>query len=370
MSIDARKPSVPPHIETLVPYPPGKPIEELERELGVTNSIKLASNENPLGPSPRAVAAMRDALEKMHRYPDGSNFYLREKLAKKFGKPADWFLLGNGSNEIIELLLRTYLREGDEVLTSRSAFAVYAIIAQAIGGKTVEVPLKDMRFDLDAMAAALNERTRVVFLTNPNNPTGTYNTRDELTAFLDKVPTDVVVALDEAYFEFIDEDDYPDGLALLDRYPNLIVFRTFSKIYGLAGLRIGYAVAHPQLLDFMHRVRQPFNVNAVAQAGALAALDDDEFVLRSRENNNQGLRYLYGQLDRLGLSYVRSPANFFLVKGPVPGREVYEALLREGVIVRPVANYGLPEYFRVNVGTPEENRRFIETLERILPGLQ
>lgn len=369
MSTEVKKPLVPHHIETLVPYPPGKPIEELERELGVTHSIKLASNENPLGPSPRAVEAIAKALPELHRYPDGSGYYLRNKLSEKFGRPPEEFILGNGSNEIIELILRTYLGQGDEVLTSATSFAVYAIITQAMGGKITEVPMKDLRFDLEAMAAELRERTRVVFLTNPNNPTGTYNTRDEVIRFLDQVPSDCLVAIDEAYFEFVTAADFPDGLALLDRYPNLIVLRTFSKIYGLAGLRLGYGVANAEITGYLNRVRQPFNVNSLAQVAGLAALDDDDFVKRSQENNQAGLDYLYSELEKLGCSCVPTVTNFFLIKGPVPGRLIYEGLLREGVIARPLENYGLPEYFRINVGTPAENQRFIETLSRILPTL-
>jgi histidinol-phosphate aminotransferase len=369
MSTDVKKPGVPAHIESLVPYPPGKPIEELERELGITHSIKLASNENPLGPSPKAVEAMRQALDGLHRYPDGSGYYLRQRLATKFGLPAEMFILGNGSNELIELLLRTYLGADDEVLTSETSFAVYAIITQAMGGRITEVPMKDLRFDLPAMAARLNSRTRLVFLTNPNNPTGTYNTRAEIEEFLAQVPSDTLVGLDEAYFEFVTASDYPDGLSLLARFPNLVVLRTFSKIYGLAGVRLGYGVAQPEVINYLNRVRQPFNVNLLAQVAGLAALDDDDFVERSKRNNTEGLAFLYAELARLGLSTVPTVANFFLIKGPVKGRVIYERLLREGVIVRSMDNYGLPEYFRVNVGTPAENQRFVAALERILPTL-
>lgn len=369
MSTKAKKPLVPQHIASLIPYPPGKPIDELERELGISGSIKLASNENPLGPSPKAVKAMQAVLSGLHRYPDGSGYYLRNKLAEKFGFPADWFALGTGSNEIIELLLRCFLGKDEEVLTSKTSFAVYAIITQAVGGKITEVPMKDLRFDLPAIAAHINERTKIIFLTNPNNPTGTYYTKAEFDAFLEKVPDDCLVAVDEAYFEFVDAKDYPNGLDYLSGRPNLIVMRTFSKIYGLAGVRLGFAVAHPQIIDFMNRVRQPFNVNLLAQVAGVAALDDDEFVRKSQENNREGLAYLYGELGRLGFSYVPTVTNFFLIEGPVPGRQIYDKLLREGVIVRPLENYGLPKYFRVNVGTPAENRRFIAALEKVLPQL-
>jgi histidinol-phosphate aminotransferase len=369
-STKTKKPLVPQNIESLVPYPPGKPIEELERELGITGSIKLASNENPLGPSPRAVAAMQKVLANLHRYPDGSGYYLRQKLAQKYGYPEEWFVLGTGSNEIIELLLRTFLGRDEEVLTSRTSFAVYAIITQACGGRITEVPMTDdLRFDLPAIAAQINERTKLIFLTNPNNPTGTYYTKAEFEAFLAHVPADCLVAIDEAYFEFVDADDYPNGLDYLRERPNLIVMRTFSKIYGLAGVRLGFGIAHPEVVGYMNRVRQPFNVNMLAQVAGIAALEDDDFVRHAQETNRKGLSYLYAELDKLGLSYVRTVTNFFLIKGPVPGRKIYDALLREGVIVRPLENYGLPQYFRINVGTMEENVRFITTLAKVLPTL-
>lgn len=364
-----KKDLVPPHIESLVPYPPGKPIEELERELGIQNSIKLASNENPLGPSPKAVAAMQAALLNLHRYPDGSGYYLREKLAQKYDFPSDWFVLGTGSNEIIELLLRTFLRQGEEVLTSATSFAVYAIITQAMGGKIHEVPMKDLRFDLDALASHINPRTKIIFLTNPNNPTGTYSTRLEFEKFLAQVPGDCIVAVDEAYFEFVEAADYPNALHYVKNFPNLVVLRTFSKIYGLAGIRLGFGVAHPEITGYIHRVRQPFNVNSLAQAAGMAALDDEEFVLRSQVNNREGLAYLFREFKRLGLECVPTVTNFFLAKGPVAGKVIYDHLLREGVIVRALVNYGLPDYFRVNVGTPEENQRLVSTLQRILPAL-
>ncbi len=360
---------VPPNIESLIPYPPGKPIEELERELGVRNSIKLASNENPLGPSPKAVAAMQAALPHLHRYPDGSGFYLRRKLAEKYGFPDDWFALGTGSNELIELILRTFLGRDEEVLTSRTSFAVYAIITQAVGGRITEVPMRDLTFDLEAIAEAITPRTKIIFLTNPNNPTGTYYARDAFEAFLARVPEDCLVVVDEAYLEFVEAADYPNGLDYLREHANLIVLRTFSKIYGLAGVRLGFGVAHPSIVGYINRVRQPFNVNSLAQVAGVAALDDDEFVEHSRRNNSDGLAYLYAELQRLGLTYVPTVTNFFLIKGPVPGRQIYERLLRVGVIVRPLDNYGLPEYFRINVGTPEENRRFVDALEAVLPTL-
>jgi histidinol-phosphate aminotransferase len=352
-----------------VPYPPGKPIEELERELGIQGSIKLASNENPLGPSPKAVAAMQAALAGLHRYPDGSGYYLRNKLAAKFGFPADWFMLGTGSNEIIELLLRTFLGAGEEVLTSKTSFAVYAIITQAVGGKITEVPMQNLRFDLAAIAAAITPRTKLIFLTNPNNPTGTYYTQAEFDAFLTKVPPDCLVAVDEAYFEFVGAADFPNGLDYVREHENVIVLRTFSKIYGLAGVRLGFGVAHPRIVDFVNRVRQPFNVNLLAQVAGVAALDDDEFVKRSQDSNRAGLAYLYAELTRLGYEYVPTVTNFFLIRGKAPGRKIYDGLLRLGVIVRPLENYGLPAYFRVTVGTPAENERFIRALETIGPAL-
>lgn len=353
-------------IESLVPYPPGKPIEELERELGITGSIKLASNENPLGPSKKAVAAVSNALGNLHRYPDGSGYYLKEKLSSRLNVPTDMIILGNGSNEIIELLIRTFLRPGDETVMADPSFAVYPLVTRAAGGSSILVPLdKDFRHDLPAMAKAITEKTRIVFIANPNNPTGTVVLKDEFSAFMKDVPEEVVVCVDEAYVEFVKCADFPDTLEYIKSGHPVVALRTFSKIYGLAGLRCGYGVADARIINYMDRVRQPFNVNSLAQAAALAALDDGEHLKATLENNKNGLEYLFNELKSFGFEVVPTEANFFLVKVG-DGKSVYNGLLKKGVIVRPMASYGLPEYIRVTVGLPEENRRFIKAFKETI----
>ncbi len=352
-------------IEELVPYPPGKPIEELERELGITGSIKMASNENPLGPSPLGVKAAKEALEGVNRYPDGGCYYLRRALSGRLGVDMEMIITGNGSNEIIELLVRTFLRPGDEAVFGGPSFAVYPLVTKAAGGVGVSVPLKDMTLDLEAMRGAVTERTRIVFIANPNNPTGTIVRGDELGAFIDSMPDDIIICLDEAYCEYVTGSAYPDSLRYIGGEKPVIVLRTFSKIYGLSGLRAGYGIGPAEMIDYMNRVRQPFNMNSIAQAAALAAIGDDGHVERSRRNNASGLEYLYGELTALGLEYVPTEANFFLIKVG-RGREVYEALLKRGVIVRPMESYGLDEYIRLTVGLPAENERFIGSLRDVL----
>lgn len=346
-------------VESLVPYPPGKPIEELERELGISGSIKLASNENPLGPSKKAVDAIAGALKNLHRYPDGSCYYLKERLSERLGVPEDMLIIGNGSNEIIELLIRTFLGNGGEAVMGEPSFAVYPLAVQAAGAVARKVALtKDLRHDLQAMAKAVTEKTRLVFIANPNNPTGTINTAGEFDAFMKALPDGVIVCVDEAYFEFVRDRAFPDSLKYVKDGRPVVVLRTFSKIYGLAGLRVGYGISHPGIIDYMNRVRQPFNVNSLAQVAALAALGDDAHLEKTRENNEKGLAYLFKELGKTGLECVPTEANFFLVKVG-DGLGVYNALLKKGVIVRPMASYGLPEYIRVTVGLPDENARFI-----------
>jgi histidinol-phosphate aminotransferase len=355
---------VPDYIRTLIPYEPGKPIEEVERQYGIAHSIKLASNENPLGPSPRAIAAIRSKLDQLHLYPDGDCFYLKQGLAKKLGVSPESLIFGNGSNEIIELAVRTFLRPGDEAVMARQAFVVYQLVIQAVGGRSTAVALKDFTHDLAAIAGAITPQTRIVFLANPNNPTGTIYRRKEWEKFLAKVSRDVLLIVDEAYFEYVQDPGYPDSLG----YHNdraILTLRTFSKLYGLAGLRIGYGVAPRELIGLMQRVRQPFNVNAAAQWGALAALDDADHVRRSLEVNRQGLEYLAGEFTRLGLEYVPSQANFILLRVG-KGQQVFEQLLRQGVIVRPMGGYQFPEHVRITVGTMEENRKLIDALERVI----
>jgi len=356
---------VPEYIRTLVPYAPGKPIEEVEREYGIASSVKLASNENPLGPAPKALEAIRAKLDQLHLYPDGDCFYLKQGLAKKLGVAQGEIIFGNGSNEIIELAARTFMRVGDEAVMARQAFIVYKLIVQAVGGLAKEIPLRDFTHDLDAIAKAVSPKTRMVFLANPNNPTGTIYRRAEWERLLDLLPEEVLVIADEAYFEYVKDPEYPDSLRYQDRGKTILTLRTFSKLYGLAGLRIGYGVAPSDVIGVMQRVRQPFNVNAAAQWAALAALDDQEHVRKSLAVNRQGMEFFNSEFEKLGLPYVPSQANFILVRVG-NGNEVFQQLLAQGVIVRPVGAYEFPEYVRVTVGTMEENRRFIEALGRII----
>lgn len=353
---------VPQYIRTLVPYAPGKPIEEVERELGISNSVKLASNENPLGPSPKALAVIREKLPQLHLYPDGDCFYLKDGLAEKLGVAPERLIFGNGSNEIIELAARTFLRAGDEAVMARQAFVVYKLIVQTVGGIAKEVALRDFTHDLSAIADAVSPKTRMVFLANPNNPTGTIYHRSEWERFLERLAADVLIIVDEAYFEYVRAAEYPNSLKYHDCGKTLLTLRTFSKLYGLAGLRIGYGIGPQEIVGLMQRVRQPFNVNAAAQWGALAALEDLSHVQRSLEVNRKGMEYLTNELDRLGIEHIPSQANFILLRVG-NGEAVFKNLLTQGVIVRPMGGYEFPEYVRVTVGTMEENQRFIRQLE-------
>lgn len=359
---------VPEYIRTLIPYEAGKPIEEVEREYGISNSIKLASNENPLGPSPKALAAIREKLDQLHLYPDGDCFYLKRGMAQKLGVAPENLIFGNGSNEIIELAVRTFMRPGDEAVMAEQAFVVYPLIVQAIGGRKKAIPLRNFIHDLAAIADAITPQTRVVFLANPNNPTGTSFRRDEWERFLGKVSRDLLLIVDEAYFEYVQDPAYPDSLRYHAEDRAILTLRTFSKLYGLAGLRIGYGIGPKKLIDMMQRVRQPFNVNAAAQWAALAALDDVDHVKRSLEVNRLGIKYLQEEFTRLGLEFVPSQANFILLRVG-KGQEVFKQLLSQGVIVRPMAGYQFPEHVRVTVGTKEENRKFIDALEKVIKTL-
>ncbi len=357
---------VPDWVLSLTPYQPGKPIEEVEREYGISRSVKIASNENPLGPSPKALEAMRAALPQLNLYPDGDAFYLKQRLAEKFGLDRSRIIIGNGSNELIEMIVRTFLRVGESIVAAEHAFAIYRLCVHAAGGRTITVPHSGPRhpgfaFDLDAMARAVEADTRIVFLDNPNNPTGTIYTRADWEAFLERVPPSVVIVVDEAYFEFVDDPDYPDSLDYHADGRMLITLRTFSKIYGLAGVRVGYGISSPAVIDALNRIRQPFNVNTLAQVGALAALDDTEHIRRTQDNNRRGLAYLRRELDRLGIASVPSWGNFLLVK---VGPGVSQQLLPQGIIIRPMEGYGYPGYARVSVGLAEENERFIAALEK------
>lgn len=351
---------VKPHIRDLAPYKPGKPMEELERELGIRDSIKLASNENPLGPSPKAVEAMRAAAGDVHRYPDGASFKLRAKLSERLGVGADQLVFGTGCDEVIELIAKTFIGAGDEVVYPWPSFAMYPIVVKGMGGTPVQVPLTaDLDHDLDAMADAITERTRVVMVCNPNNPTGVSFGAEAFARFVARIPDDVVLAIDEVYVEFVRRSDFPDSLALIAERPATIAFRSFSKIYGIAGIRIGYGITSPELASYLERARHPFNVNLLAEAAAIAALDDAEHVERTLELNASGGDYLRRELGRLGIETWPSDANFILAKA---GADVYEALLARGVIVRPMAGFGLTEHVRISIGLPEENERLIKAL--------
>ena len=353
-------------VQQLSPYQAGKPIEELERELGITNSIKLASNENPLGPSAKALAAARDALTEVTLYPDASGHRLKTVLSAKYGLSNDLLTLGNGSNDLLELIARVFVRPGDQVIFSEYAFIVYPLVTQACCAEAVITPAINYGHDLDAMAAAINEKTRLIYLANPNNPTGTVFTKSELLAFMARVPETVIVVLDEAYTEYLTAENMPDGLELVPQFSNLIVTRTFSKAWGLAGLRLGFAYASTQLTDLLNRVRQPFNVNIAALAAAEAVLDDAEYLAKSREVNSNGLVQLATGLTKLGIEFIPSQGNFITIDLKQPAMPVYEALLREGVIVRPVGIYKLPNHLRVSVGLESENDRVLVALEKVL----
>jgi histidinol-phosphate aminotransferase len=357
-------PSAHQHVLDLIAYEPGKPVDELAREMGLEPSdiIKLASNENPLGPSPKALAAMRDALERAHFYPDGGGWALRSAIAEKLGLERANVVLGNGSNEIIEFLGHAFLKPGDEVVTAKHAFAVYTLMAQLFGAKTVEVDDPGYTHDLEAMLAAITPRTRQVFIANPNNPTGTLVGQAEIDAFMTRVPEHVVVVFDEAYYEFLDNP--PDVLKYVREGRNVVVMRTFSKIQGLAALRIGYGLAPAKLADVLQKTRQPFNANAIAQSGALAGLADEEHMNKTRELTREGRDYLQSEFAGMRLEFVPSFANFVLVRVG-DGDAVFNALLKTGVIVRAMRSYKLPEWIRVSVGTMEQNRRFIAELRKL-----
>jgi histidinol-phosphate aminotransferase len=353
----------PPYVRSIAPYQPGKPIPELAREMGLDpqSIVKLASNENPRGIGPRTRAAIEAALPDVARYPDGNGFELKVALARRHGLDMSTIVLGNGSNDVLELAALAFLAPGRSAVISQHAFAVYPLATQARGARTIVVPAKDYGHDLESMAKAVADDTTVLWIANPNNPTGTLAAPDELEALLRRVPGRVIVVLDEAYNEYLPPNARTDTPKWLKRYPNLVITRTFSKAYGLAGLRVGYALAHHSVADMMNRVRQPFNVNSLGLAAAAAALDDMEFVARSYAENLQGLKQLEDGAARLGLEYIPSSGNFLTVR---VGRaaEIYKRLLRRGVIVRPVAGYELPEHLRVTVGTPEENDAFLAAL--------
>ncbi|WP_278396102.1 histidinol-phosphate transaminase [Stutzerimonas kunmingensis] len=357
-----------PGVQKLSPYVPGKPVEELARELSLDPAgiVKLASNENPLGPSPKVLDAIRAELSELTRYPDGNGFALKQRLAERYSVGINQVTLGNGSNDILELVARAYLAPGLNAVFSEHAFAVYPIATQAVGAEGRAVPARNWGHDLDAMAAAIDENTRVVFVANPNNPTGTWFDAAALGGFLARVPEYVLVVLDEAYIEYAEGQELPDGLAFLADYPNLLVSRTFSKAYGLAALRVGYAISSPVIADVLNRVRQPFNVNSLALTAACAALDDVDYLLASRKANDAGMLQLETGFRQLGLEWIPSRGNFIAVNFARDAAPINQALLREGVIVRPMAGYGMPTFLRISIGTEQENARFLDVLRQVL----
>ena len=359
-------------VKLLHPYTPGKPVEELERELGISNAIKLASNENPLGYSDLAKQAINQASHNIELYPDANAFYLKQKLAAKLGVEAEQLTIGNGSNDVLDLLARTFLDEHAEAVFSEYAFLVYPLVVQACGAKARIAKALSIDssqpygHDLTAMLALINDKTRLVFIANPNNPTGTWLDRTELKGFIDKVPEHIAVVIDEAYFEYVEEDEYPDTVEWLSQYANLIVTRTFSKIYGLAGLRVGYAISSIEISDLLNRLRQPFNANTLALAAAIASLEDDNFVEDSKHNNQAGLQQLSKYFQSKGVEYIPSVANFLTVRFGKQCDQIYQNLLQQGIILRPLANYNLPEFLRVTIGTPQQQAVLMEKLDKLL----
>lgn len=370
-----------PYVSEIKPYVPGKPVKELEREIGIKDSIKLASNENPLGASPKALKALKEYLETncdIHRYPDGSGYYLKNALAEKVlkrqsarasGEKAsgekvapDNTILGNGSNELIDIAVRTFMSVGDEAVMAAPSFVVYSMAVRSVGAKAVEVPLADYRHDLIKMAEAITDKTKMVFIANPNNPTGTINKKDEFAWFMNIVPEGVLVVVDEAYYEYVTDSEYPDTLNYFMGDRNILILRTFSKAYGLASLRIGYGIAIKEIISEMNKVREPFNTNTIAQLAAAHALKDEDHIKRSIETNEHGKEFLYRELDSIGLGYVPTEANFIYIPLNTDSTTIYNALLRQGVIVRPVGQ----KEIRVTIGLPEENKRFIEALKTVM----
>ncbi len=360
MSLTQRAPE---YVRSISPYQPGKPIAELAREMGLQPSriIKLASNENPLGMGPRAREAMVACCSEIGRYPDGNGFELKAALSQRLGPAADRIVLGNGSNDVLDMVARAFLGPGSEAVFSQYAFAVYPLATQTVGAIGVAVPARDFGHDLEAMLAAITERTRVVFVANPNNPTGTFVPGEQVLDFLARVPGDVLVVLDEAYTEYLDDEQRYDSIGWLERFPNLLVTRTFSKAYGLAGLRVGYGLGSRGVIDLLNRVRQPFNVSLVGLAAATAALADEEFIARSAELNRRGMARLVQAFDALGLDWIPSAGNFVSVKVS-DAAAVNQRLLQRGVIVRPVGGYGMADWLRVSIGLPEENEAFLSAL--------
>ncbi len=353
------------NIAGIKPYVAGKPIDETKRELGLREVIKMASNENPIGVSPKAVAAIKKAITDINRYPDSNGFYLKRKLSCKYGLKPQNILLGNGSDEIIDIIIKTFVEDDENIITADTTFLEYEIIARVNNRKVITVPLKYFKYDLEAIKRKVDKKTKLIFIANPNNPTGTYVTRHEIADFVKNLAPDVIVVLDEAYETFIDVDDFPKSIASIGN-DNIIIMKTFSKVYGLAGLRIGYALAVPELIAAMEKARQPFNVNMLAQAGALAVLDDKKFIKKTRKTILEGKNYLYDEFKKMGIAYVPSVANFILFDCARETTAFFKAMLKFGVIVRDMKQYGLNNFIRVTIGTKKENQRFIKVLKKIL----
>ncbi len=353
------------HILKIDPYEAGKPIEEIKRQLGLKEVIKLASNENPLGPSPRAVEAIKKNLSTLNRYPDSSGFYLKRKLARNLSLEPSNIVLGNGSDELIDIIIKTFVEEDEHIITADFTFLEYKIISSVKGRTVITVPLKYFKYDLDAIKKKIDKKTKVVFIANPNNPTGTYVTKLEVEEFIRALPDNILLVLDEAYGTFIDVNDFPDSLNYI-RNNNVIVLKTFSKAYGLAGIRVGFAVAKPEFASYMEIARQPFNVNSLAQVAAIAALDDKKFLKKTRNVVLEGKKYLYDALAKLGIAFVLSVSNFILIDIGRDGVGVFKEMLKYGVIVRDMKQYGLKNYIRVTIGTKKENERFIKVLRKVI----
>ncbi|RMG05614.1 MAG: histidinol-phosphate transaminase [Nitrospirae bacterium] len=350
----------PEYIRAIKPYQPGKPVEELERELGIEGAVKLASNENPLGPSPKALDAIKRHLSGLNRYPDGSGYYLKNALAERLGVEPDELILGNGSNELLDIAVRTFMRQDDHAVMGAPSFVVYPLAVQSVGAEKTEVPLSQWRHDLEGMLSAVKENTKILFIANPNNPTGTINRAQEFKRLMERLPEDILLIVDEAYYEYVTDNDYPDSLSYFREGRNILILRTFSKAYGLAGLRIGYGIGRKEVLVEMNKIREPFNTNSLGQVAALAALEDEDHIIRSIEVNNEGKEYLYREFERLGIEYVPTEANFiFVPRLSISAGELYEKLLRRGVIIRPMG----PEWVRITIGLMDENKRLIQALE-------
>ena len=348
------------------PYVPGKPIEETKRQLGLKEVIKLASNENSWGASPKAISAIKRSLSGVNRYPDAQGFYLKKQLAGSLGLIPENFVLGNGSDELIDVVIKTFMEADENIVTSEGTFLEYEIIAQVNDRKVKKAPLCYFKYDLGAMLKLVDKKTKLVFIANPNNPTGTYVTKNEVAQFIKALPESVVVVFDEAYDAFIDVDDYPDSLSYLKKKKNVIILRTFSKAYGLAGLRLGYAIAAPELVAYLERIRQPFNVNLLAQVAGVAALEDKEFLKKTRRLTLEGKDFIYQELSRIGLGYVPSVTNFILIDVGRDSQEVFKSMLKFGVIVRDMRQYGLTNFIRVTIGTQKENQKFLRILSKVM----